>query len=51
MKVPEFFKTDPEDSGDSDADDMLRAIGSPINKSLEGCKEEETIFKNEIYKG
>ena len=45
-------KQPPEDSGESDDDDNLRAMGLLMDKSLEVNKVEgEPIFKKERYKG
>ena len=37
-------ETGPEDSGDSDTEDTLRATGIPIDKSLEVDKNGEGLF-------
>ena len=51
-KSLELVETDPEDSGDSDTEDILRAMGFPIDKSLEVVKnEEEPVLKKGIYRG
>ena len=43
---------DPKDPGDSDTEDALRAMGFPIEKSLEvGKNEEEPVLKKGIYRG
>ena len=45
-------ETGPENSGDSDTEDTLRAMGFPIDKSLEvGKNEEGLVFRKEIYRG
>ena len=41
---------DSNDSGDSEIEDTLKAMGFPIDRSLEVCKEEEIVFKKGLYK-
>ena len=41
---------DTHDSGDSEIEDTLKAMGFPIDRSLEVCKEEEIVFKKGLYK-
>ena len=52
--VPKFswlVEIDPENSRDSDTEDTLRAMGNPIDKSLEvGKNEEEPVLKKGIYR-
>ena len=54
-KVSKFLgdvETGSEDSGDSETKDSLRAMGFPIDKSLElGKIEEGLVFKKGIYRG
>ena len=42
----------PEDSGNSDTEDTIRAMGFPIDKSLEvGKNEKELVLRKGIYRG
>ena len=51
-KFPELAKAEPEDAGDSDIENTLRAMGFPIDKSLEvGKNKEEPVLKKGIYRG
>ena len=51
-KSPECVEIDPDDLGDSDGEDILKAMVLTINNSLEAGKEiEKPVYKNGMYKG